>query len=135
MSGLVLSLTPSTPNGVRTRDPHLGKVMNRLHVMCSTQLTWAFVHWLVRPAPPIPPCCRPVYHGNRMTLIGRLQLDTTAARVPERDVGGGAESGAELPVLSKLAEAGPVLAIERGLPRQELERSVDQHRNLVRSSR
>ena len=48
VSGLVVSLTHGADDGIRTRDPHLGKVPQRLHVVCSTLLTWAFVHPVVR---------------------------------------------------------------------------------------
>ncbi len=48
-------------DGIRTRDPHLGKVTIRLQAVWSNALTGGFVRSVVRPVTSLPPCRRPVY--------------------------------------------------------------------------
>ena len=67
MSGLVVSLTPGADDGIRTRDPHLGKVPIGLQPVFSRLLTWGFVRSVVRPGTPLPLCRRAVYLGSRQT--------------------------------------------------------------------
>jgi len=48
-------------DGVRTRDPHLGKVTICLWAVCSHALTLGFVRPVVRPVTSLLPCRGPVY--------------------------------------------------------------------------
>ena len=42
-------------DGIRTRDPHLGKAARAVRLVLLRPLSWAFVRLVVRPDPPNPP--------------------------------------------------------------------------------
>jgi hypothetical protein len=51
-------------DGIRTRDPHLGKVLIGLRALSCRALTCGFVHPVVRREALTPSCCRAVYQGE-----------------------------------------------------------------------
>jgi len=51
-----------TDDGIRTRDPHLGKAARAVRLVLLSPVTWPFVRPVVRPDRRNPPCSRTVYY-------------------------------------------------------------------------
>ena len=64
-------------DGTRTRDPHLGKAVEAVHLVLLKPFTWAFVRLVVRPGPLNPPCSRAVYFSNRAWFRSTRHVGTT----------------------------------------------------------
>jgi hypothetical protein len=50
-------------DGIRTRDPHLGKVFEFVHGVMASPPTWPPVYGTSTESARIRPCCRAVYYG------------------------------------------------------------------------
>ena len=50
-------------DGIRTRDPHLGKVFEFVHGVQASPLSWPPVHGTSTESARIRPCCRAVYYA------------------------------------------------------------------------
>jgi hypothetical protein len=60
-----LSLTcyVGAEDGIRTRDPHLGKVFELVHSVLASPPSWPPVYGMSSESARIQPCCRAVYYG------------------------------------------------------------------------
>src|ERR1700694_4502453 len=66
-------------DGIRTRDPHLGKVRKVVQGVRFRLLRWAFVHLVVRPVRSYPLCSRAVYLGLVVLVAPHARFPETAA--------------------------------------------------------
>ncbi len=62
-------------DGIRTRDPHLGKAVETVRPVLFGPVSWAFVRTVVRPDPLNPLCSRALYltFGVDVTFVDRRQ--------------------------------------------------------------
>ena len=88
-------LRDGAEDGIRTRDPHLGKVFEFVHGVLASPLNWPPVCGTSSESARIQPCCRAIYYevgpfdvlrAFRSTYNGGLPLELAYPRAARRRV-------------------------------------------------